>query len=295
MSELAIKVEGLNYHFKDYKALDNVSLALEKNKIYGLLGKNGAGKTTLLNILVNQLIAKEGQLMLWGRDPRKDATVLEQVCIVREAEFYDKEMKVKNIFALYRSFYPDYDVALEEKLVAFFELPTKKPYKKFSRGMKSMVFNIIGLCSNAPLTIFDEPTLGLDAESREQFYKLLLDEYSKVPRTIIISTHIIEEIENLIEEVVILHKGRVIVHDEVETLKSSACYLTGREEDLQSLEGIQEMVPKESFGKMKVYANLKPLSKKDEKKLGAANIERSPMSLQKLFVELTKGRSLENE
>lgn len=289
----AVSLKALSYCFKAQKVLDEVSLNLEENKIYGLLGKNGAGKTTLLNSMVNQLIAPEGEILLWGKDPRVETEVLEKVCIVREAEFCSPEMKVKAIFKLYEGFYPNYNKALQQRLVDFFNLPLQKAYKSYSRGMKSMVFNIIGLCSGAALTIFDEPTLGLDAETREQFYQRLLETYNETPRTFILSTHLIEEIEHLIEEVIILHEGKIVLHEAVEDLK--ACYLSGREEALQKLEALQGKSPKQSFGKRQVYTCLEALSQQDEAKIAQYGIEKTPMGLQKLFIELTKGRDYEYE
>ncbi len=294
MGDFVVEVRNLRHCFKDDLVLKNISFNLETNKIYGLLGKNGAGKTTLLNLLVKGLLFKEGEINLFGKSLRETDEVLEQVCIMREGEFYNKEMKIKRIMNLYASFYKDYDKELESKLVRRFNIPLHKAYGKCSRGMRSLVFNIIALCSNAPLTILDEPTLGLDAEVREQFYDLVLEVYSQKPRTMIISTHLIEEIENLLEEVLILHKGELLLQDNVEELRSKSCYLSGKEEDLLSLSILKDKVPKKSFGKMKVYSFCGEIPEEDMEKIEAYHIERTPMSLQKAFVELTREEVLED-
>lgn len=294
MGDLVVEVKGLSYSFKEEKVLKNVNLNLEANKIYGLLGKNGAGKTTLLNLLVKGLLIKEGEINLFGKPLKDSDEVLEQVCIMREGEFYNKEMKIKDIMSLYASFYKDYDKVLESKLIAHFNVPLKKAYGKCSRGMRSLIFNIIALCTNAPLTILDEPTLGLDAEVREQFYDILLEVYSQRPRTMIISTHLIEEIENLLEEVIILHKGQVLLKENVEELRNRSCYLMGKEEHLASLSVLKDKVPKKSFGKMKVYSFCGEMPKEDIEKIEAYHIEMTPMSLQKTFIELTREEVLED-
>lgn len=294
MRDFAVEVKDLSYAFKEDLVLKNINLNLEPNKIYGLLGKNGAGKTTLLNLLVKGLLLKEGEIRLFDEPLKETDEVLEKVCIVREGEFYSKEMKIKEIMNLYASFYEGYDKSLEEKLAAHFNVPLKKAYGKCSRGMKSMVFNIIALCSNAPLTILDEPTLGLDAEVREQFYEILLETYSQRPRTMIISTHLIEEIENLLEEVIILHKGEVLLKENVEELRSKACYLTGKEEALDSLTILKDKAPKKSFGKMKVYSYYGEIPDEDLQQIEEWHIEMTPMSLQKAFIELTREEVSEN-
>lgn len=294
MGDFVVEVKNLSYRFKEDLVLKNISFTLEANKIYGLLGKNGAGKTTLLNLLVKGLIAKEGEINLFGSALSKTDDVLEQVCITREGEFYNKEMKLKDIMRLYASFYKAYDKALESKLVKKFNVPIKKAYGRCSRGIRSLVFNIIALCSNAPLTILDEPTLGLDAQVREEFYELLLEVYSLRPRTIIISTHLIEEIENLLEEVLILHKGELLLKENVEELRSKSCYLTGKEEHLADLTILKDKTPKKSFGKMKVYSFCGEIPEEDLQKIVMHHIEMQPMSLQKAFIELTREEVLED-
>ncbi len=293
MRELAVKIEDLNYAFGSHQVLKEMSFSLEANKIYGLLGKNGAGKTTLINLLVNQLIAKEGSIQLFGKDPRNNPAVLKEVCIVREAEFYAPYMKGKAILQLYSRFYENYDKQLEEKLVAFFNIPLDIAYRKYSRGMKSLLFMVVALCSKAPLTILDEPTLGMDAPNREQFYKILLDEYVKEPRTFIISTHLINEIENLLEEVIIIDQGEVLLQEEVESLKPKAVYLSGNKEDLERLAALKTAKPKESFGKRAGYVYIGELEEMDLKLIKSSYIEMSPMSIQQIFVELTKGKEYE--
>lgn len=295
MNELAVEIKNLNYAFQDSTVLQAIELKIEMNKIYGLMGKNGAGKTTLINLIANQLIAKQGEINIFGKDPRKEATILEKLCVVREGEFYAPRMRVKDIFRLYQTLYKEYDEVLEKKLVDFFQLPVHKIYQKYSRGMKSMVFIIIGICSRAPITIFDEPTLGLDAASREDFYKILLEDYLKHPRTIIVSTHLIDEVEQLIERVILIDEGKVILNEEVQELKEQAYYITASQEKLEKLEALRDRVPKKCYGKTSVYAYLGSFSKTDREIIKGEQIEIVPMSLQQIFLEHTKRREFKDE
>ena len=160
---IAVKVKNVSKSFNDSVILDDISIDFYENKIYGLLGKNGVGKTTLLNIITKQLISKSGTIEIFGQNINESDDVLDKLCIVREREFPENDILIKELFNTYSYFYKDYDKNLQEKLCAYFELDSKKSYRKLSRGMKSIVSNIIGICSNASITIFDEPTIGLDA------------------------------------------------------------------------------------------------------------------------------------
>jgi ABC-2 type transport system ATP-binding protein len=295
MEQLAIELQQIEKQFGKTKVLKDINLQIKKNKIYGLLGKNGAGKTTLINIICNQLLATSGGINLFGKELKEHQELLENICIVRESEFFRPEMKVKRIFEMHRGLYPYYDRDLEEKLISYFELPMKTAYKKYSRGMKSLVMSIIGICSNAPLTILDEPTLGLDAVNRYQLYRILLEEYMKNPRTIIVSTHIIEEIENLLEEVVVINKGEVLLNQSMEEIKDKACYLEGDIDVLKSLSGVEERKISKLLGRKGSYIYFGILTKEDQDKIKEGQIEKSPISLQKLFVELTKGKEFTYE
>ena len=178
-----IEIKNLDYKFKDKEVFKNLNIDFEENKIYGLLGKNGAGKTTLINIMTNQLMSKNGDIKVLGLDPRVNPEILEEVCVVREREFYYNEAKVKTIFSMYSSFYSNYDKELEKKLCEVFDINPKSRYKKLSRGMKTSISNIIGICSNAKITIFDETTIWLDPINRKEFYEILLESYTNKNRT----------------------------------------------------------------------------------------------------------------
>ena len=179
-------------------------------------------------------------------------------------------------------------------MCAYFELDSKKSYRKLSRGMKSIVSNIIGICSNASITIFDEPTIGLDADNRNEFYKILLDSYIKNPRTIILSTHLINEVENLIENVVIIDKGKVIVDDSIDNISQKSFYISGDKSDLEKLKCLKNTTPDKSFGSKQVYKYYGDINEDDLKFIESLNINLETMNLQDMFVHLTK-RGNKNE
>ncbi|MBE6024363.1 MAG: ABC transporter ATP-binding protein [Cellulosilyticum sp.] len=295
MDTLAIEVNNLNYFFRDKEVLKGIDLRIKQDTIYGLIGKNGAGKTTLMHVIINQLIAKEGDINILGKDPRRQDDILEEVCMVGEEEFYAPYMRVKDIFKMYERFYSHYDRGLESKLIEFFELPIHKALRHYSRGMKSLVFAIIGLCSRARITILDEPTLGMDAENREAFYKILLDEYIKAPRTLIISTHLIDEIEHLIEEMVILDKGKVILNDAVEQIKSKSYYLIGQEKAFEVLHRLECATFKKMLGSKAIYVYWGEIEPQLKEQMRRLEIEMHPMSLQEIFLEKVGGKEYRDE
>ena len=291
--EIGISIKGVTHQFGKSPVFEKLDLDFEKNKIYGLLGKNGSGKTTLLNLIGGQLGLQEGEIRLWGEQAGHTPTILEKVCLVTEREFGNEEEKVKNIFKLYQGFYENYNVALEKRLCEYYKLPLNKPYKKYSRGMKSLVSNIIGICSRAELTLFDEPTLGLDAVNREQIYSILLEDYIQNPRTIILSTHLIEEVQHLLEKVVIIDKGQVLVHDEIEALKERAWIITGDRQALVQLECLKGKEIKAQLGNRASMSYYGLLSKEDKKKMAEQGIQVENIGLQQLFIEWTKGEVFE--
>ena len=285
---IAVKLKNITHSFKDNLILDDISINFYENKIYGLLGKNGVGKTTLLNIISNQLISKSGTVEIFGKGLNKRNDILDKICIVREREFPEKDLLVKELFKLYSYFYKDYDKELQEKLCDYFEINTNNSYRKLSRGMKMIVSNIIGICSNAQITIFDEPTIGLDADNREEFYKILLDSYIKNPRTIIISTHLINEVENLIENVVIINNKKVIVDDSIDNISQKSYYISGDKYDLEKLQCIKNREPDKSFGSKEVYKYYGVINDEDLKIIESLKINLENMNLQDMFVHLTK-------
>ena len=173
--------------------------------------------------------------------------------------------------------------ALEERLVQLFELNTKKKMGKMSKGMLSMVTIIVALCSKAPYTFLDEPVAGLDVVAREQFYKLLLEEYASSGRTFVVSTHIIEEAADVLEEVIILHEGRVLIEADTQAFVDSAVHVSGKIEEVDAATAGLEVHHPETVGRSKgVTVFLKPGEQVDESR----DVSVQPVNLQRAFVAL---------
>lgn len=194
----AIRVEQVSKQYKETKALDQVSLQFEAGKIYGLLGRNGAGKSTLLKIISNRIFASEGSVYLNEMPTLENDAALRQMYMMSEEDMYPKTMRIRDLFRWSEEFYGGFDREKADKLAAMFELNTKKRVKELSTGYTSIYKLIIALCLDVPYVFLDEPVLGLDANHREMFYKILLESYMDQPRTFVIATHLIEEVANLI-------------------------------------------------------------------------------------------------
>lgn len=291
--DYAIEIKNLNQNFKEKVVCNNMNLNFEKNKIYGLLGKNGAGKTTLINMISHQLIPRDGEIKIMGKSPKEDISVLDNICVVREKEIISSngsntEAKVKEILKSYSYFFENYDYKLQDKLCKLFEINPKLKYRKLSRGMKTSVSNIIGICSNASITIFDEPTIGLDAVNRKEFYDVLLESYIKNNRTIIVSTHHIADIEEILEKVVVIKDGNVIIDDYVEEVNQKSYYISGSRENLSKLSILRDLKPLKTFGSTEMYSYYGEISGSDLDVIDKYNIDLEIMKLQDLFVNINK-------
>ncbi|HQJ34177.1 MAG TPA: ABC transporter ATP-binding protein, partial [Rhodoglobus sp.] len=198
-----IEVDGLTRRYGRLAAVDDATFTLEGNRIHGLLGRNGAGKTTLMQLLTGQEFASSGTIRVFGQSPVENAGVLQHVSFIKESQRYPEDFRPKHVLRSAPWFFENWDADFAEQLVDDFRLPLNTRIKKLSRGQLSAIGVIVGLASRAPLTFFDEPYLGLDAVARQTFYDRLLEDYAEHPRTVVLSTHLIDEVANLLEHVLV--------------------------------------------------------------------------------------------
>ena len=283
-----IEVQNLTKRYRDTLAVDDVSFTIEKDVIYGLLGRNGAGKTTVMSMLTAQNFATSGQIRVFGEHPYENARVLQRMCFVRESQKYPDDALPKHAFGAARLFFSNWDQGFAEQLIDELQLPQKKTIKKLSRGQLSAVGVIIGLASRAEITFFDEPYLGLDAVARQIFYDRLIEDYTEHPRTVILSSHLIDEVSNLLERVLVIDRGRIVMDEETDAVRDRAANIVGESAAVDAFVAGREVIHRESLGRVSSVTVLGALTAEDRQRLAAAQLDVTPVSLQQLIVRTTQ-------
>ncbi len=279
----AITCTQVSKNFGDIKALDQVSLAFEEGKIYGLLGRNGAGKTTLLSCITGRLFSTGGEVRVDGELALENEKALRKIFYMGQQELYPQEMTVNRVFYWTKQIYGGFDLEYAQALCKKFGLNPKKKTSKLSTGYRSIYKLITALAVDTPYLLLDEPVLGLDAGHREMFYRELLENYGKNPRTIVLSTHLIEEAASLLEEVIILHNGRVMCRKTCEELLHSGYTVSGKQSEVDAFIAGKKVLSQQSIGGLKTAVIYGKVDKDVPETL-----ETGRMDLQKLFVAMTE-------
>ncbi len=283
-----ISVRGVSKYYPRTTALDDVSFDLQEGKVYGLLGRNGSGKTTLMSILTAQGFASRGSFTVFGEAPFENSAVLRRICFVRENQVYPSDAKPVHAFDSAQLFFANWDQSLADRLIREFQIPLHTRIKKLSRGQLSAVGIVIGMASRAEITFFDEPYLGLDAVARQIFYDRLLQDYAETPRTIVLSSHLIDEVANLLEHVLVLDRGRLILNSSSDDVRGSAVNIVGPTETVTALTRGREVIHSESLGRVTSVTVMGRLSREEQNAMQAAGLDLAPVSLQQLVVRASQ-------
>ncbi|MFD1360727.1 ABC transporter ATP-binding protein [Lentibacillus salinarum] len=282
---MKIDVEHVTKIYKDTKALDDVSFTLSEPKIYGLLGRNGAGKTTFMEILSGHILASDGEVLIDGENPFDNQRLTESICLIKEGDNFKKDLKIKNVLRIYAYFYPTWDQELADELIREYNLNPNAKVKALSKGMASALGIIVGLASKAPITIFDEPYIGLDAAARKTFYDILLEEYQAEQRTIIFSTHLIDEVSLMFEEVLILQDGKLVMQQQADALRDNAYAVSGATKDVETFIEDKEVIQSKQLAGMMtayVYGNMEQAK--------SAGLTAEGIPIQELMIYLTENK-----
>jgi ABC-2 type transport system ATP-binding protein len=228
----AISAAGLSRRYRGTLALNQVSFHVAPGSVTGLLGRNGAGKTTLLRIIAGQEFPSSGNVAVLGASPITNEKVLRRMVFVREDQRYPEYgssagFQVRHALQAASWFYPNWDAGLATALVADFGLPRSRRVAKLSRGMRSALGIVIGLAARAEVTLFDEPYAGLDPVARQLFYDRMLADYAQHPRTVLLSTHLIDEAAGLMERVLVIDHGRIVLDAAADEVRGSATSVSG--------------------------------------------------------------------
>ena len=279
--------ENLTKQYGSKTVLDHVNLTLESGKIYGLIGRNGAGKTTLLSLMSNQNPISDGTATIDGQRIWENPKALSRICFSRElnlsAESALSSYTLKAYLRAAETYLPHWDKEMAARLLELFGLEKKKKLGKLSKGMLSMVTILVAMASKAEFTFLDEPVAGLDVVAREQFYQLLLEEYTETGRPFVLSTHIIEEAADVMEEVIILDRGKILLKENTQELVDRARYVTGLADQVDGATAGLPCHHVENIGRSKAVTVLLP---EGEDLNPGYDVTVQPVNLQKLFVAL---------
>lgn len=278
----AIDIQNVTRSFGRVKAIDDVSFVVPTHSIVGLLGRNGAGKTTIMSIIAGQDRPSEGHVEVLGHTPFEHAPTLSQIIYVRDNQRYPDDYKLHHVLRIAPDFAPGWSAELAAELVEGLRIPAKTPLKKLSRGQLSAIAIVLGLASRAPVTLLDEPYLGLDVTARALFHEMLIRDYAEHPRTIVLSTHLIEESASLLDRVVILDKGRVVVDGDAEEARDDACILSGNTEAIAQLLVGRTVLEKKSVGALTSVTAAGPIDEVFRERAVANGVQVTRPSLQEL-------------
>jgi ABC-2 type transport system ATP-binding protein len=217
-SDLLVEARGLSVRYGAKAAVDDLSFAIPKGRVVGLLGHNGAGKTTLMKAIVG-LKAAEGQLTVLGLDPvRQRVPLLESACYIPDVATLPRWARVSELITLMAAIHPRFSAERARTLLRRTSVSPGDKVKSLSKGMVVQAHLALIASIDARLMILDEPTLGLDVLSRKSFYEMLIDEWCDGERSVVISTHQVEEIESLLSDVLMLNEGKLVLSISLEDM-----------------------------------------------------------------------------
>ena len=274
-----ISVQNAVFSYDDSHILKGISYVEESPIIAGLWGRNGVGKTTLMKLMAGHMKPSEGRLEIMGQQPYNNVKAQKHLCYMQEDHPFSEIWTVRDALRFYQYFNPNWNQEEAFQLLEAFELPEKKKVKKLSTGMKTALQQVIGLASHAEVTILDEPTNGLDAGMRKTFYKLLLKSYETNPRLIVVSTHHIEEIQNLLDSIMVIHDGKLVMHKSMEEIREMGMWLTGEGNQVDALVKGKRVLEESKMGSMKKVMIDDAISDvwRDHARKGGVSLESAPL------------------
>jgi ABC-2 type transport system ATP-binding protein len=284
-----VDVEGVSVRYGGLTAVDDLSFSLAADKIYGLLGRNGSGKTSLLSVVGAHRRASAGTVRIDGEPVFENGRVTGRVCLVRHTgDAVSRTDRLKHALLQAATLREGWDPERAVELMDLFELPLDAKFGELSLGKRSAFGVVLGLASRAPLTMFDEAHLGMDAPSRYKFYDALLADFAAAPRTVVVSTHLIEELAAVLEEIVIIDSGRLVLHEEVDALRSRGTSVTGEADAVDRFVSGLTVLARKELGRTKEVSVFGELDAARRDRARAEGLDLSPIALQDLFVHLTE-------
>lgn len=283
-----IQCDDLTKSYGKLKAIDHLSFEIEENKITGLIGRNGSGKTTLLKMMAGYLKPTSGELKVFSEKPFNCLVVSANSIFVDDTMTFPDTFTLIDILTEVAPFYAHWNSSLANGLFDYFSFNPKQSHSDLSKGSRSTFNSILGIASRSPLTLLDEPTTGMDSAVRKDFYRALLKDYLEYPRTIILSSHLLSELEGILEDILLINQGTKLLHLPALELKEMAVGLRGNGQAVQSFVEGKEIIYQEDFAKGSLYVVIRrTLIQQQLEQIRQSGLEVLPVATDDLCVYLT--------
>ena len=280
-----IEARGLRKTFGTTIAVDGINLRVEDGRILGLIGPNGAGKTTVLNAILG-LTPYQGELRVLGRDPWTERDqLMRDVCFISDVAVLPRWIKVSQALDYVAGVHPRFDRAKAESFLARTTIRQTSKVRELSKGMVAQLHLALVMAIDAKLLVLDEPTLGLDILYRKQFYDSLLNDYFDRSRTILMTTHQVEDIQNVLTDVMFINGGRIVFNCSMEEFESRYLEVTVHPEQIAAARALKPMHERQVFGRIILLFDAV-----DRQQLAAFGDVRTP-SIADLFVAVLSNQS----
>ncbi len=281
-----IKLVNVSKSYGNNIVLDKINLSLEDNKIYGLIGRNGVGKTTLMKIFSDQIINYQGEAFVDGSNIKNDKTFKENLVIISDGFISDMQQasKLKTLTSTIKILAPMFNQKRYDELMDIFMLNEKTRYNKLSYGNQGLYRSIIGLSTGAKIIFLDEPANGLDEINRDIFYKKIIEYQEQDKSLIMVSSHILSDIERVVTDIIFLKDSKVALNESVESIEEKAYMVTIDEDHLKYLEN-KNILSYKKVGKQLVVMVYDDFTSEELERLNA-RVDR--MNLQELFRAFNK-------
>ena len=244
-----ISARNLSKRYGSTQALNGVDLDIGRGRIVGLIGPNGAGKTTALKAILG-LTGYQGALEVLGRDPRRERTALmQEICFITDTAVLPRWIRVRQVLDFVEGVHPGFDRARAEAFLASTQVRADARVKALSKGMVTQLHLALVMAVDARLLVLDEPTLGLDILYRKQFYATLLGDYYDGERTILLTTHQVEEVEHILTDVVFMDRGRIVLTETIDDLAAKYVEVMARPDQAASARALSPIFEREVFGR----------------------------------------------
>ncbi|HNZ49946.1 MAG TPA: ATP-binding cassette domain-containing protein [Bacilli bacterium] len=284
--------ENVTKLYRKHPSVINFNYNFLDNQIYAIIGKSDSGKETLLNLISTKAKPNEGQVFLDGQLLYNNPLMAKRICFISKKMSFPGHLSIREICQLMASFYPKWDNGYAYELMHFFEIKPNTLYYKLFPNKKELLLGILGLASRANITVFENPLDDVDAKDRYDFFNFVYSHHTRYPRTLILSTDYIDEIESIVHKVLFFDKGRLFENFTTEEIKTSFKYLSGKTEVLKSLiTGIKVIGVEERDNNLTVCIR-KKLTKDEIRKYQKYLIKISEVPIQKVFIYLINLREM---